>query len=294
MSKVKTLIIKPWERPKYPNLKTKTELQKLKLMPKYNVKPRALVDRPPKYGGDYYLYDETLTMPYHKSQRQKEEEKKLRLKKRAEYTCQLCNEYIGIKNVKTGLKRMWGHLCENCYFSQFRAVNKEKIICFDLETTGLYPWHDEILQLAIIDGNGKILFNHYIKPEHTSEWEQAQEVNGITPEMVQNEYPFTHYIEEIQHIIDNSELLIGYNHDSFDIPFLQSSGIIIKEKETFDVMTVFAEIYGDWDYKRRRYRYPKLTRCANYYGYVNNGAYHDALEDTRATLFCFFEITKER
>ena len=287
---MKLLVIKPWERLEYPNLKTKTELQKMKLMPKYNVKPRALVDRPEKYGGNYYLYDETLTMPYKKSQKQKEEEKKKRMKRRAEYTCTSCNQYIGIKNVRNGLKRMWGHMCEECYFTTYRAIKKEKIICFDLETTGLNKYNDEILQLSIIDGTGKVLFDHYIKPEHIAEWPEAEEVNGITPEMVQNEQPLNFYKEEIEKIFNESELIVGYNHDSFDIPFLKNNNIEIGEKETFDVMVVFAKIFGEWDYRKRRYRYKKLSECAGYYGYESSGVYHNSLEDIRATLFCFYGI----
>lgn len=79
---MKMLVIKPWKRGEHPNLKTKTELKKMQLMPKYNVKPRAIVDRSEKYGGDYYLYDEAITMSYKKSNKQKEEEKRRRMKNR--------------------------------------------------------------------------------------------------------------------------------------------------------------------------------------------------------------------
>ena len=62
--KIELIIIKPWEREKYPDWKTKTELKKMKLMPHPSAKARACVDciihgksKP------YYLYDENVTIP---------------------------------------------------------------------------------------------------------------------------------------------------------------------------------------------------------------------------------------
>ena len=56
----------------------------------------------------------------------------------------------------------------------------DRIICFDVETTGLDPKNDEILQLSIIDGNKNTLFNEYFKPERMKLWDQAQKVHGIS------------------------------------------------------------------------------------------------------------------
>ena len=67
-------------------------------------------------------------------------------------------------------------------------------ICFDTETTGLNSFNDEVLQLSIIDADsGETLFNKYMKPTHTDSWEQAQAVNGITPEMVDSCYTIEEY-----------------------------------------------------------------------------------------------------
>ncbi|EEA81492.1 hypothetical protein CLONEX_02621 [[Clostridium] nexile DSM 1787] len=71
--KIELLDVKPWEREKYPELKSKTELQKINLMPGYNVKPRAIVKR--RSYGDYYLYDINKTIPYHESKKEKSPKK---------------------------------------------------------------------------------------------------------------------------------------------------------------------------------------------------------------------------
>ena len=57
-------------------------------------------------------------------------------------------------------------------------------LVFDLETTGLNPAEDEILEAAIVTTDGDILFESRFKPACVTEWPKAQNVNGISPEMV--------------------------------------------------------------------------------------------------------------
>lgn len=65
-------------------------------------------------------------------------------------------------------------------------MRKGKIICIDIETTGLDAANDEILQISIINGRGKTLYNSYIRPEHKREWKEAEEINKIGWEAVKN------------------------------------------------------------------------------------------------------------
>lgn len=45
-------------------------------------------------------------------------------------------------------------------------VNLSDILIFDTETTGIFPKSEEILELAIVNGCGDILFNERFKPAH--------------------------------------------------------------------------------------------------------------------------------
>lgn len=54
-------------------------------------------------------------------------------------------------------------------------------IVIDTETTGLDADTDELLQVSIIDSQGNTLFNSYIKPLFTENWDEAMAVNHITP-----------------------------------------------------------------------------------------------------------------
>ena len=171
---------------------------------------------------------------------------------------------------------------------------KHKGIVIDTETTGLNPKKDELLQVSIIDIDGNVLFNSYFKPKATS-WTSAERVNGISPEMVENAPKISEKIKEINEIVYNSETIIGYNTD-FDLSFLYYNGLILSENTKFiDVMTRFAEIYGEWSDYFGDYKWQKLITAADYYNYDWNSHLenaHNSLADCYATLYIYQQIQK--
>jgi DNA polymerase-3 subunit epsilon len=159
-------------------------------------------------------------------------------------------------------------------------------IFIDTETTGLSKnGRDELLEVSIINGFGEVLFNQYIKPDNRKSWPRAEEVNGITPEMVKDCKPFSSYLEEVQNIFDEATCVIGYNTE-FDMTFLENEGIK-SDKFVFDVMRDYAA-YRDPGNHQKWY---KLTACAKYFDYKwDKGKAHDSLADANATLYCFKKL----
>lgn len=281
--KIELLHIKPWERDQHPDLKSKTELQKMKLMPGYNVKPRAVVER--KKYEDYYLYDVNKTIPYHESQKEKAKKKAERKRRDRESTCRSCGtkfHYRDIINNEIPFVRR-ERLCADCYFKTFQKYKNG--IVYDLETTGLSAGVDEPLSMCIMNLQGNVLFEHYFKPEHTDSWTVAEVIHGITPEMVANEKPISFYKNEIQSIFDHADILITYNGLYFDDSFLEAASIKIPEVTQFDVMLKFAWLMHEWDDYHKSWRWHKLIDCASHYDYEFPA--HDATEDVRATLHCY-------
>jgi len=173
-------------------------------------------------------------------------------------------------------------------------MRKSKIICIDIETTGLDRNNDEILQVSIINGRGKTLYNSYIKPDYATEWKEAEEINKISWDCVKLAPGILTEKRKIDKILRKAGLIIGYNHKGFDLPFLAAKGIDTAVKaKIYDVMLEFAYIAGEYDEKHDNYKWKPLTYCAKYYGYTDYKA-HDALEDVRATLYCYYAIQKDR
>lgn len=179
----------------------------------------------------------------------------------------------------------------------------ESCIVFDTETTGLNPERDEIIQLSIIDGTGKVLFDEYIKPSRRKKWPEAQKVSGISPEMVKNCKTFRFFRKTIQDIFDSHKTIIAYNI-GFDADFLRASRVDVfrkvspgikfntlfdelpeesQKKDFQDVMIDFAEVYGEWSDYKNSYKWQKLSTAAAYYNFKFSA--HNSLEDVKATLF---------
>lgn len=163
-----------------------------------------------------------------------------------------------------------------------------KEIVIDTETTGLDTFEDELLQVSIIDTDGNVVFDSYFKPIRHNEWYEAQNVNHISPEMVADAPTIYEKAAEINAIISQADLVIGYNV-GFDLMMLANNGVIsIKDIKSYDVMERFAKIYGEWSEWYQNYRWQSLARAAEYCGYDwsrQNGKEHNSLADCFATLF---------
>lgn len=170
----------------------------------------------------------------------------------------------------------------------------ERAIAFDLETTGLDSDRDEILSIAVVDSYGNALFSSLIRPTRTRSWPEAQAVNHISPSMVRGAPTIAQCRKQLRDLFTTDRLLVTYN-GRFDIGFLVSAGIIDSpwEYEEFDVMREYARVHGSerWS-DSGKYKCSKLVQCASSYG-CRFGA-HDALNDARATMYCFKALIHDR
>ena len=168
---------------------------------------------------------------------------------------------------------------------QVRALDPKRVIVLDTETTGLNAnGNDEILSLSIIDLDGTVLFDELVRPEHRKRWPKAQEVNGISPDMVKDKKTLAEYGDQLRELWGRIDLVVGYNV-SFDMGFLYASGLgLTPHVEEFDVMREFASM-GDS-------RWVKLVECAAHYGITDFDA-HSSLGDTEATRKCFLALIND-
>ncbi len=177
-----------------------------------------------------------------------------------------------------------------------KSTNYEKMVDFiviDVETTGLSPRSDEIIEIAAIKYNN---FNPIekismlVKPKKEIPYKISL-MTGITNEMVANEKSIDEVIPFIQGFIDDYNL-VGHNLE-FDIEFLLKNGLVLtkkqklydnlslsrkilkKNKEKYDRKLDFTFIEGDVD------NY-KLDTLCDYYEIYRNSS-HRALSDCYAT-----------
>lgn len=176
------------------------------------------------------------------------------------------------------------------------SENFDDMIILDTETTGLSPSYDELLQVSIINGKGEVLFDSYFKPNAAS-WDEAQAVNHISPEMVKNSPRLNEKAYEISQILDKAHKIVGYNVD-FDLDFLwlNGAGGSNDNFKKVDVMQMFAPIYGEINEKYGGYKWQKLTKAADYYGYdwdSHAESAHNSLGDCYATLHVYKSVLSD-
>lgn len=105
-----------------------------------------------------------------------------------------------------------------------------EFVVFDLETTGLYPTSDEIVEFCILDcynNDIKSVFTHLVKPTKKMS-DRVIKIHNISNEMLENKEKIEIYIHEIYNILKN-RIIIGHNV-KFDIDFISA----LFQKYKFD------------------------------------------------------------
>ena len=153
------------------------------------------------------------------------------------------------------------------------------LVFFDLETTGVQPGTDHIVEICLLKVavNGEITtYTHRVNPGMPIP-KEAMDVHGITNEMVKDEPTFKQLAPEIANFIGDSDLA-GYNSNRFDVPLLVEEFLRVginfemTNRKTIDVQNIFHRME------------PRTLKAAYkfYCGKKLENA-HSALADTMAT-----------
>ena len=156
-------------------------------------------------------------------------------------------------------------------------------VVFDLETTGLSPEKDEIIEISGIKVREREVdseFSTLVNPGRPIPY-SATNINGITDEMVENAPVLK---DALKHFLDfaGDDILVGHNIHSFDMRFLYA-GVRRELNRTID------NDYVDTLYLARnilpltRFR---LTDIASYFCLETKGA-HRALQDCTMNQQCY-------
>ena len=220
------------------NLKCKSDLKRIGLVPKKSNKPSALVWNCYNWIQLYNLAD---CRPKRKpTEKQLEALKKGQAKLRELLTCSQCGAYVYFHQNLAGD----GDICRNCHEqNEWKAKNEmlrkeyknmkkegedffrrwfyEDFVILDTETTGLND--AEIVELSIIDKKGNVLFDSLFKPKYPIP-EEVIKIHGITNEMVASAPTWENKQNEIRNILEDKNVVI-YNAE-FDCKMFRSTNQI--------------------------------------------------------------------
>ncbi len=111
---------------------------------------------------------------------------------------------------------------------------------FDTETTGLHPETDEVLELAVIDGEYNELVNERFRPARLTSWDEASRINGIWPRDVADREPLIRARNRLKDLFDGRNL-VAYNA-AFDAAFLKAC---LGGASLFCCMNAWTHYYGE-------------------------------------------------
>lgn len=162
------------------------------------------------------------------------------------------------------------------------ARNKilEKPVYLDTETTGL-EFDDEIIELAVVNSEGKVVFDSFIRPQKPIP-SSATAINHISNEMVSNAPTISQVWPQIRSILAHHP--IGMYNAEFDIRMILQS---LRKNQipdvtkfnAFDIMKVYTDFMGT----DRRY---KLEQAGRNLG-IKIPNSHRAADDTLLTRAVF-------
>lgn len=123
--------------------------------------------------------------------------------------------------------------------SWLRSLVSDRIVAIDVETTGLDPETDEIIQIACVDGSGEPLIDSLVRPVRRHEESDAMRITGIDPGSLECQQAFGEFAGEISELLRSAALIVGYNL-AFDLRFLSERGVLPSRVVCFDVMREFS------------------------------------------------------
>lgn len=168
-------------------------------------------------------------------------------------------------------------------------------IAFDVETTGLDPLENEIIEIGALrvrEGKVSGRFMEFIRPLSPIA-PNITALTGITDEMVADARPRCSVISDFLDFC-GEDVLIGHNV-SFDYSFMKCSAVkegLSFEKTGIDTLKIARKVHKDLESK-------SLESLCAYYNIENKSAhraYHDALATAKLyqTLAHYFEADDPR
>ena len=159
----------------------------------------------------------------------------------------------------------------------------------DLETTGLSPDYDDIIEIAGIKvRNLEVVDTHQtlVKPINPID-EFITELTGITNEMVENAPPISDALPNFLEFISD-DVILGHNVN-FDINFIydecEYNNLPSFSNNFVDTLRLSRKLHADL----KHHRLPDLMD----YLHVSTDTYHRALADCYSTFKCFCLMREE-
>jgi DNA polymerase-3 subunit epsilon len=161
----------------------------------------------------------------------------------------------------------------------------------DTETTGMEHWGFQIVEVAVVNQDGQVLYQSLCKPD-ISIPTSASKVSGITEVQLADAPTFTEIWPSLVELLTSADIPIyAWNADfdrqallliakRFGLPVPAALG---SKTRWHCAMRLHARWYGEWSNRRNDYRYQSLEWARTELG-IEENEHHRAIFDAQKTL----------
>jgi DNA polymerase III epsilon subunit family exonuclease len=165
-----------------------------------------------------------------------------------------------------------------------------RIVFWDLETSGLNPYHDQIIEIAALDNQGGRFHSliRAMKPLSA----KVREITGISDEMLREQPTLEETLPEVISFLSGADWLVGHNSMKFDIFFMRAAlsrypGLLqtFNQHRHLDTLAIAQLRHPNIN------SYSLATLC-KYFSIKQEGA-HRAMDDAIATMSLFNRLVSQ-
>lgn len=174
------------------------------------------------------------------------------------------------------------------------------VLVFDCETTNLLSDKTvdicRIVQLAWIvydTKTKKVEENDFILNSHCKI--DNSHIHGITTEISKNGYEFSDIVDIFLEDVRKCEMMVGHNLN-YDLNSVEVELGRLNRFDDIDYLysKTFYDTMKEACKKLKLEKFPRLVNLYKYFFGFDFENAHDAIEDVKATLKCYLELTKQR
>jgi DNA polymerase III alpha subunit (gram-positive type) len=164
-----------------------------------------------------------------------------------------------------------------------------RIIYWDLETTGLNPFHDQIIEIAAVDNHGNSFESLVCLEEGRALSSKVTELTGITTDTLKGQPDINDVLIAFTQFTEGADYLIGHNSIRFDSLFLKCS-LRRGKLQLINVPHLDTMLLCQWLYPNI-FSFALVSLCK--YFSIKHEMAHRAMGDVTATRSLFEVIQKK-
>ena len=138
-------------------------------------------------------------------------------------------------------------------------------IAVAVRTTGYDLDFHEVVEIAITDLDGTVLFSRRVKPQNATDWQASEATGGLGPADVEDAEELYQFEDEVAELFEQARVVVA-QHLAFAQGAIESSWVSLPAFDGVDLVELFCQSHCTSDYPGKPATAAALPGIADYYG----------------------------